>query len=297
VVAAGAVIAGAIFMSAEPACIYGPYALVDPAVKQAWLSHVEEMSPLVGVLRTAPLSGVWVAAFPCAALLVSAILASTTLRRDFAFLLAVAALLIAAILTLAMVKTYSYAMWFGMPVVAVGIARFCAQLKLSKALSAPVALVLTPVMISAGAISIAQAAAAVAPLQPSTKREACFRIDAYAPLEKLPAGLIVANVDFGPALLAFTGHAVLAAPYHRISHGILTAQRIFSSSPGEAKKLLAETHAVYVVLCGTSRPTGLDDAALKVGFWAGLTTGEIPGWLERVPLPDSSPFVVYRVKS
>jgi hypothetical protein len=292
-VSAGA--ACAFFLVAEPACIYGPYALVDPAVKRVWLSHVQEMAPLSDVLRSTPLLGAWVVAFPLAALVVTAALASTQLRRDFAFLLAAAGLIVAAILTLAIVKTYSYAMWFGMPLVAVGAVRFCEQLKLSKVLSAPVTLVLTPVVISAGAISLAQASIS----EPSAvaKAQACFRIDAYAPLAKVSPGLIVANVDFGPALLAFTGHTVLAAPYHRISHGVLTAQQILSSSPETAKKLLDEAHADYLVLCGTSRPTGLEDAALRDGLWAQLTANQVPGWLERLPLPDGNPFVLYRVKS
>ena len=108
---------------------------------------------------------------------------------------------------------------------------------------------------------------------------------------------MVANVDFGPALLAFTGHTVLAAPYHRISHGVLTVQRIFSSPPEAAKKLMVEAHADYLALCGASRPTGLEDGALKEGLWARLTANEVPDWLERVSLPEGNPFVLYRVKS
>jgi hypothetical protein len=295
VVAVCAGVACAIFMMAEPACIYGPYALVDPAVKRAWLSHVQEMAPLSDVLRSTPLLGAWVVAFPLAAMALTAALASTPLRRDFAFLLAAAALIVAVILTLAIVKTYSYAMWFGMPLVAVGVVRFCEQLKLSKVVSASATLVLTPVVISAGAISFAQAS--ISEPSAAVKAQACFRIDAYAPLAKVSPGLMVANVDFGPALLAFTSHTVLAAPYHRISHGVLTAQRIFSSSPEAAKKLLLEAHADYLVLCGTSRPTGLEDAALKDGLWARLAANQVPGWLERVPLPEGNPFVLYRVKS
>ena len=44
-------------------------------------------------------------------------------------------------------------------------------------------------------------------------------------------------IDFGPFLLALTPHSVLAAPYHRLSAGILAGSCVFAAPPDEARKL------------------------------------------------------------
>ncbi len=124
-----AAVALGIFAGIEPRCLGGPFAMMDPAVRPVWLAHVGEMKPLADIFREMPVTGAWVSAFPTAALIVMFCLLRTPLRRDFAFLTAAGALIVSAMLTLAMVKTYSYAMWFGMPLVATGVAYLFAHLK------------------------------------------------------------------------------------------------------------------------------------------------------------------------
>src|SRR5262249_26782217 len=46
-----AVAAGLAFVLVEPRCIHGPFALTDAAVKAIWLDQVDEMTPLMGVVR------------------------------------------------------------------------------------------------------------------------------------------------------------------------------------------------------------------------------------------------------
>ena len=287
-------IAAALFAGIEPRCLRGPFAMVYPVVLQTWLSQVEEMSPLVTTLRGMPLTGVWVSAFPALALVAAALLMRTALRRDFGFWLASVALLFAVALTFATVKIYSYAMWFAMPLVATGAMHFNAHFKLSRALSILTTLMLTPVVVSALAITLLQTFVPP-PATANPARQVCFSKDGYAGLAKLPVGVVAADVDFGPMILALTPHRVVAAPYHRLSGGILPAQRALGSLPDAARAVLREAGADYVVLCGKAKPSGLQGAALKDGLWAKLAAGEVPAWLTPVATPESDAFTVYRV--
>jgi hypothetical protein len=293
-VAVCALVALGIFAGLEPRCLGGPFAMIDPVVRPIWLAEVREMEPLARLFGIAPVMGTWVAAFPAFAVAAALWLLTDRNARTFGTLTAIAALAIAVVLTLSMVKAYSYAMWFAMPVVAVAASSLFAQFEVWRPLRWLAAIVVTPITISAGAISFAQASNQQ--ITPPSKRDACFKIDAYESLNKIPAGLIAADVDLGPTLLAFTNHAVLAAPYHRISYGIVIANRILSSPPEQARKALAESRANYVVLCGSAKPTGLENAAPANGLWTKLVAGEVPAWLERVALSETSPFTVYRVK-
>jgi len=285
-------VALAIYVGLEPRCLGGPFAMIDPVVRPIWLAEVQEMEPLARLLASSPVAGIWIAAFPGFALGCAGwLLSDAEARRDSATLTAVASLVVAIALMVSVVKAYSYAMWFAMPVVAAAASLFFARFEIRRPLRWMSALVVTPVMISAGAISFARANAPA-----PAKLDACFKIAPYAALSELPAGLIAADVDLGPSLLAFTHHAVLAAPYHRISQGIVTVHRALSSAPEEARKILADAHADYLVLCGAAKPMTLDGAALRDALWAKLAANEVPAWLERVQMPQGNPFVVYRVK-
>jgi hypothetical protein len=190
-----------------------------------------------------------------------------------------------------------YAMWLGMPLVAAGCVYLFARLGLTNLVSrAAVALLLTPMLVSAGAIAIAEAAGA----PPAAKQDGrvtggCFKIANYAPLAELPAGLVATEIDFGSFVLASTPHSVLAAPYHRLSEGILAAHEAFALPPERAQALFARLHVDYVATCGERAPHGLSAAERRVGLWAALHAGSLPPWLARVPAPPGQVFTVYRV--
>jgi hypothetical protein len=287
------------FVAAEPRCLAGPYAMVDPAVHPLWLAHVREMQPLLSVLAEDPATGLGIAVFPLVGLLAVAVLAQRPeLRRNFGFLAASAALVLAVAMMLAAIKGYAYAMWLAMPLVAVMALRLFLLLRFTALVPRfLLGLLLTPTVLSAGAISIAQAAGLQgANALAQGAREACFRSASYAPLAELPAGLMVADIDYGPFLLALTPHSVLAAPYHRLSSGIIAAHRIFASPPDEAQHIAARVGAAYVVLCGPRAPSDLSDHAREASLWQRLKTGVVPDWLVPAPMPQDTPFHVYRVR-
>jgi hypothetical protein len=294
--AVGAAATG-LFLVIQPACLHGPYAMMDPAVWPIWLAHVREMQPLIPLMAKSPLTAIAIAAFPAAAAVAALVLlGQAEHRRDFGFLAAAAAFVSAAITTLAAIKAYSYATWLGMPLVAVLALHLFAWLRLRTLVPRfALGMLLTPAGLSIGAIAVANAAGIDERENFNRpEREACLKTENYAPLARLPAGLIAADIDFGPFLLALTPHSVLAAPYHRLSTGIMAAHEAFVAPPDAARRILARAGVIYVVTCGPRPPSGLAGAALSASLWGRLQAGDVPAWLE--PVPRAGPFVIYRVE-
>jgi hypothetical protein len=295
-----AILAAAAFVLPEPRCLGGPYALVDPAVHPLWLAHVREMQPLLAVFADNPQTGLGIAVFPIAGLVAVGLLARREdLRGDFGFLTASAALLLAVAMMFAAIKGYAYAMWLAMPLVAAMALRLCAVLRLTTTVPRfAAALLFTPLVLCTGAISLAQAAGlSKAEDAGRAEREACFRTASYRSLAKLPPGLMVADIDYGPFLLALTPHSVLAAPYHRLSAGIVEAHRIFASPPEAAHRIVTQTHAAYVAVCGPRAPSDLSEDQRKASLWGQIQAGRIPDWLAAEPASRGTPFRIYRVRS
>jgi hypothetical protein len=283
----------------EPRCIGGPFAIMDPTVRALWLMNISEMQSLGRMLQLEPLSGVATAAFPALGVL-AAMLVGRELRRDFGFLTTAAAFLLACLATVAVIKFYSYAVWLGVPLVAVAAHYVFGWLKLRSIVPQfAAALLVTPAASTLGAISLAAAGGTAAGLDiDPPARQACVNRDNAAALARLPVGLIVTNeVEWGPYLVAFTPHAVLAAPYHiRLAASILTANAAFALPPAQARQVIVEAGVDYMVTCGTHGPVGITDDQTAASLWGRLQDGEVPDWLAPVAGLDGHPFSVYRVR-
>jgi hypothetical protein len=278
--------------------------MIDPAIWPVWHDHVRAMQPLHAMFKVNPLTAAAVAAFPALALLAMLkLMTGRTLRRDFGFLTASLVFLAAAAATAAAVRGYSYAMWLGMPLVA-GLAqqlfvacqieRFVPRLATG--------LLFTPLAISAGAITIAHSnglSDADSVARPASRH--CLANLSYAALAKLPPGLVIADVGYGPYLLALTPHSVMGAPYHRLSTGIAVSHSVFASPPDDAKAIVNAARLVgaggkpaYLMICGGTPPDGLAEGARGRSLWARLQAGNAPRWLE--PVGEKGAFAVWRVK-
>jgi hypothetical protein len=292
----GAAVA-ALAVSIEPRCLGGPYTVIDPAAWPIWLAHVRENKPLITVLIESPLTGIAIATFPAAALAAALVLARDTGRRhDFGFLVAAAAFAMAALTTLMAVRSASYPTWFGMPLVAAFALQLFAALRLERlAPRVAVGVLLTPAVLSLGAVTIANAAG-IGREDHFHRAETpvCFENQSYAALAQLPAGVVATDVNYGPFVLALTPHSVLTAPYHRLATAIVAAHRAFAAPPEQARGMLAAFQAGYVAVCGAHAPDGLSPDERGASLWGRLRAGTVPDWLQPVPLPG--PFAIYRVK-
>jgi hypothetical protein len=300
-VAAAAAIAAAAslaFVLIEPRCLAGPYAMVDPQLRAVWLSHIAEMQPLSKVAHNSPDVAAALATFPTAAAIATFALAGVpALRRDFAFLVSAAVLLVACILTVSIAKMSMYAMWLGMPLVAALALRLFALFRLKNLVArAFAAMLLTPTVLSSFAIATVQAAGHP-PAGETDKRvtAGCFDIASYAQLARLPRGLIATDIDYGSFVLAFTPQSVIGAPYHRLADGIMASHRIFASPPAQAREILTRRRATYVVTCGNRVPPGLTAQERAASLAGQLAAGAVPDWLTPVPAQPGDVFHVYRV--
>jgi hypothetical protein len=289
------VLAIVVFIVLEPRCIRGPLAMVDPAVQPIWLSHVNEAQSLLATTREKPLTGFGIASYPLAAIVATIVLAcDKRLLRDDGFIAAAAALIVSVVLTLIAIRASPYTIWFAMPFVAAALLRLFGWLGV-KTLPVRALLVLpfTPIIFSWGAIALAESIAPPKVKQEATVDAGCFKNASYAPLAQLPAGLVIADIDYGPYLLALTPHSAIAAPYHRMSYGIMTSHRVFAAPPDEARDILRHAKADYVTICGTRGPLEQSDGDSQRSLWMQLRNGNVPAWLEPV---QSGAFTVYRFK-
>jgi len=298
-VAATAAAAAAVGLWLEPRCISGPFAIMDPTVRALFLNDISEMQSLGRMLQLEPLSAIGTASFPALSVL-ALLLVAKEYRRDFGFLTVAAAFVLASAAMLAVSKYYNYTLWLGVPLVAVAAVQVFARLRLRSLLGRFVAaLLVTPTTVTFGAITLASAAGSTQGLDINPpERQACVRADNYAALARLPVGLMVMNeLEWGPYLLAFTPHSVLAAPYHiRLDAAILTANAAFSLPPALARQVLADAGVDYVVTCGTQGPVGIPAGQTAGSLWGRLKAGEVPDWLKPMPGLDGHPFAVYRLQ-
>jgi hypothetical protein len=238
-VAGAGCLAAAVFVLIEPRCARGPFATVDPAIWPVWHDHVRELQPLIAVFKINPLTAAAIVAFPAMALLAMLkLVTERKLRHDFGFLTASLVFLAAAAVTAAAIRGYSYAMWLGMPLVACLAQRLFVAWQIERFIPRlATGLLFTPLAISAGAITIAHAnglSDADSFARPASRH--CHANASYAALAKLPPGLVIADVGYGPYLLALTPHSVMGAPYHRLSTGIAVSHSVFSAPPDDAKR-------------------------------------------------------------
>jgi hypothetical protein len=125
--------------------------------------------------------------------------------------------------------------------------------------------------------------------------EDCRAPAAFTPLAALPPGLILAPIDAGSHLLAFTPHSVLAAPYHRNNHGNKVALQTFLASPDEARAIVIASGVKYLAVCAGLGETSVLGQRDPHDLASALTNGEIPVWLVPVSAANT-PYKIFTVQ-
>lgn len=295
VVTWGGLVGAGAFAFAEPACLAGPFAQMDPTVKSLWLDHVEENHNLWASLDSQPLA---TAQYIAASLIgVAAGLWQLRRRPDAVRALPLAALLIALAISAVHIKLMPYATFLAIVPVAVTIAELPGIGSLSALSSRLLAFlavnqhtILGVLMIGAsvGASEPAEKAGSWAAMSESL--DACTSTRAITPLAALPPGLIVADIDFGSFIAALSPHRVLAAPYHRIDKAMLQSFALRADRPPQAEQRLRELQVDYVAVCRAA------SASAEAGtLLAELEAGTAPSWLQPVALSGPSPYRVWRL--
>ena len=287
-------------------CLRGPFADVDPAIKSFWLVHVKEMRPWSAVLKEDVTSAANLAAGPLIACLGLIWLGRRQeMRQDPAVRLTAALLGMTMVAGFSGVRMWGYADWIAVAVIAAA----CADIADSAARKFKRSGVLTllAAALIAEPVSIASAAAAVdkalthkpgasKPVRPAVA-DRCLRTAPYRALAAIrPPGLVLSEIDLGPFVLASSADSVLAAPYHRMSWGMVAARGALSADADHGAE--AKTRALgvaYVLECRSEGNYSDRDGMAAGSLQRRLDRGKPPGWLDRISARGAV-LDIYRVK-
>ncbi|MDP9137127.1 MAG: hypothetical protein M3N38_02985 [Pseudomonadota bacterium] len=292
-------IALALFVGLEPDCINGPFAHVDPAIRPIWLDHVKEARSFFGTIEAGRAgAAVGSITYPLVTLVAGIIMAARLgWRERFPRLVLLAALLMSLCLLMALIRTFTYAVWFAVPVIAIAVVDFWQSFRMnSPAARAASAAIASPLAVTAVAVLLVQAIAPAANDNAESGQEnACAASASYRTLAGLPAGLVVSEINLAPLILALTPHSVLSAPYHRLSSGIVDTHGFFSSPAPEALAIARARNIAYVYFCPTFVFNGFERARRDGTLWHDLAEGRIPPWLELVPQSAGEPIRIFKI--
>jgi MFS family permease len=284
-------LAAAGYLALDPQCIHGPFAAVDPRMQSFWFAHIRELQSWPQMLVQDPGVAVRSITMALMALAGGVVLLVRDGRRPQAGTVLICFCVgLAAVAAANALRMQDYAFWFGMPVLGSAIAVVGAR-ALRGLLLPTLAASLAASPICVGVILTTLVDLAPKPAMASTQGvdERCFDTANYAPLAALPKGVVLAEIDLGPFILANVGDPVLAAPYHRMSWGILAAHDAQGAPAAMAEAKVRSLNATYLVEC-PSNPLRVGPASLE----ADIRAGHIPAWLQPLSKPGAV-LQIYRV--
>ncbi len=123
----------------------------------------------------------------------------------------------------------------------------------------------------------------------------CPTLASLAPVGRQPKGTVLTFVDLGPRLITTTHHNALAGPYHRNAQAIIDVMQAWRGDEANARATIGRYAVDYVLICPNMSESTIYSSEAPAGFYARLARGQAPGWLTPVPLPESSPYKMWRV--
>lgn len=297
--AAAAVLAIAVVLL-FPDCLGGPYAALDPMLRETWIDKITEALPLWTSLWQDP-------AYPLAVGIPTGLALLVVARQLWrgpeadraAWLVYGTFLVLATIAMLIQIRASRMATPLAVPagawLIVAARAHYIerqnlgriALLVLSWLGAAGVAVAVT--VAGAKAILSAEGAVPVAiGEEPAADRRTCVMPDAFATLAAIPPERLMTPVDLGSHMLAFTPHHVVAAPYHRNEDGVRDAFAFFNGPIEEGRAILERRGVTLVVTCDAlpemrGRPDATEDSFVRL-----MAHDALPDWLvETTPASEA----------
>ena len=286
----------AVYLALDPACIHGPFAAMNPAVKPFWFDRIQEVQPLgrMMILQRGPAIAAAILLFLSLASALYLIarqlrVAGAWRLPDTPTLLIVAGVIEAAITAWFAWRMQDYVYWLGLPAFAAALSWLAARrLKNLMLPSVVAALVLSPAALGAAVENGINAVGVVKPhlVNPGPR---CFARWNYRQLAALPPGNVMAPQDLGPFILVYTRDSAVIAPYHRMSNEILAVHNVWNAPPALAEARVRALRADYVVDCP---PYPI--VAAPGTFGTLLRKGPPPPWLRALSSAKSA-LKIYQV--
>jgi hypothetical protein len=287
----------ATLVAIAPTCLSGPFGMLDPLVRALWYRNVSEGMPIWEQDRA------WAAmmvAGPIVGLIGSVAAWRTATgerRRRWALLtLLVAAALALSILVMRTAGTANALALPGLAVVVTGArarAHRVGMLVLRLPATVAAMLLMSPGLVVLVALSAAEAPPAPTPARSAPALAACSRNRELKVLATLPPATMFASLDTTPAILAWTPHRAIAAPYHRNNDALHRVIAAFIAPPARAEALIRASRADYVVVCPGDGEMDIYRKVAPDGLWGRLARGERFGWL--APIATGNAALLWRV--
>lgn len=286
-----------VLVAVEPLCLKGPFGTLDPLVQDYWYLNVREGLPLwqpfdapaafVLVPSLIGIIGVWLGWRSAA---------SADLSRRWLLLGGmVTGLTIVSLLVLRAGATAHVLALPGCALVGLRLwtwARTLSNVGLRVIASASVVLAIPPVAGTAVAYALATNGLGNAAAGESRP---CIAPDTLGALAILPPAVLLTPLDIGPGLLQHSHHSVVATGHHRNNDVMARTIRVFTGPVDDAEGLARGTGAQMIVVCPAAPEwQNLRDAP-GAGLADVLSTGQVPPWLEPVPLGDDVPLLAWRI--
>jgi hypothetical protein len=305
--------AAAAIWFANPLCLKGPYAEVDPRIIPLWLENVQEAKSVGQIVAGAPWQLVGLFLAPFLALVPTSWAFACSDRSERAGWGLVLFLLMTAI---------AVAMWevrgstFASVLVVPGMAYTVVELRRWCEARGPVILALglllvyivpnqTAETIAADALALrlsprpdrsqspGQDQIAAALDTPAAAYKHCAARGNFARLAVQPTGIVLIESNLGPSVLLDTRHSTLAAPYHRNAGGIIDGFAALDGTTEAAQAVVSRRKVTYVATCPDDPEVGLIREIAPDGFLSRLLRGDLPPWLQ--PIAIEGPLKLWRV--
>jgi hypothetical protein len=293
-------VAGALVVTVLPQCLGDPYAALDPRLKSYWLDWVSEAQPAWELARNQPADAIAAFATPLVAL---AVLVVRIAGRggDRATLLTGIFLAAAIAMAVWQIRGQTFALALAVPLLASWVAERRRLAADGKGGAVPL---LAAWLISFSTLWTAASHAAVKAIRPSPPVAAtaaggdatCQAAASFAALGALPPTRVLAISNLGSPILAYTGHSVLAGPYHRNVVGNLTALDA-QTGPAAAARAIVERDGIgLVAVCAANPESRMLAQRAPDGLLADLMGGKVPDWLKPVGPSGVDALTLYRVE-
>ena len=281
-----------VYLALHPACLHGPFAELDPAVRPIWFDHILETQPLTYIFKI-DRAGALTAGFMSVLGLAAAVYLMVRERPWLStqHLLVAGCLIAAVVIGYFAWRMQDYVFWVGTPALGAALSHFAARrLRDLMVPSVVLALVVSPEALGVAASSVIGLKTKAGHDTLAPARAACFAMRSYTVLAGLPKGVVLSEQDLGAFILALTPHATIAAPYHRLSASILAAHNALNAPPALAEARVRALSVTYVVDC-PPYPMSVAPGS----FGARLRAGQTPAWLEPLSAPKAT-LKIYRVR-
>jgi hypothetical protein len=123
----------------------------------------------------------------------------------------------------------------------------------------------------------------------------CPTMWAMEPVAQQPAGTVFTFVDLAPRLITVTPHTSIAGPYHRNGDAIADVMHAFRGTADQAHAIMLAHHADYLLTCPMMSQTTIFMSEAPKGFYGQLSRGQVPAWLQPIPLPKDNPLRMWKI--